>query len=210
MKYPEDFINKVICGDCLEVMKEIPDNSVDLVLTSPPYNIGFDYGGKTNDKRDDYESWCREWFKELQGISKNQCIAVGIPNIGMWYKIKQPKWMICWWKPAAMGRSPFGFCNWEPLLFWGKPTKRKGCDVIRAIIKPDKMLEKHPCPKPLDWGLKLIELLTNENDTILDPFLGSGTVAVAAQNLGRNFIGIEISEDYCKIARERLRQKPLF
>ena len=189
--------------DCLNVLKKMPDKSVDLILTDPPYNVDFQYK-EYKDKRPDYKKWCREWFQEIQRVSKNQCISVGIVNVTMWTKIKEPHWIICWWKPAAMGRSPFGFCNWEPILFWGKPKKNQGCDVIRATIKPDKSLEGHPCPKPLDWGLKLVELLTNEGDTILDPFMGSGTTGVACANLNRNFIGIEISEKYCQIAEERI------
>ena len=208
MNYPDDFINKVINGDYLEVMKDIPDKSIDLVLTDPPYNVDFKYE-KYNDKRFDYKEWCKDWFGEIQRISKNQCISVGMVNVAMWTKIKEPHWIICWWKPAAMGRSPFGFCNWEPQLFWGKSKKTNGCDVIRATIKPDRWLDGHPCPKPLEWGLKLIKLLTNKGDTILDPFLGSGTTAVAAKQLKRNFIGIEISKDYCKIANERLRVETL-
>ena len=69
---------------------------------------------------------------------------------------------------------------------------------------------KHPTQKPLRIIEKLLKTHSNENDIILDPFLGSGTTAVAAQYLKRNFIGIEINPEYCKIAEQRLSQKTLF
>ena len=69
---------------------------------------------------------------------------------------------------------------------------------------------EHPTQKPLKMIEKLVKIHSNENDTVIDTFIGSGTTAVACQNLKRNFIGIEKSPEYCKIAEERLRQKPLF
>ena len=103
-----------------------------------------------------------------------------------------------------MGRSPVGFCNWEPMLLYGKSKSRSGCDVVRATIKPDKDLEGHPCPKPLEWGIGFSKLVTKEGMTILDPFMGSGTTGVACANLGRKFIGIEIEPKYFDIACKRI------
>jgi len=72
MKYPIDFINKLIYGDCLEVMPFIPDNSIDLVVTSPPYNIGIDYGSyKDNLLWEEYYNWCKLWLKEIYRILKS-------------------------------------------------------------------------------------------------------------------------------------------
>lgn len=132
-------------------------------------------------------------------------LTPGIVNVGMFCKIKEPKWIVSWIKPAAMGRSPFGFCNWEPVLFYGKTKKQKGVDVITAPILPDKTVVGHPCPKPLLWAEKLIDLVTNEGDVVFDPFIGSGTTAVACKMLGRNYIGCEISPEYCKIAEQRIK-----
>lgn len=73
----------------------------------------------------------------------------------------------------------------------------------------NKEIRQHPTQKPIPLMKWIIQNYSKENDLILDPFLGSGTTAVACQELGRRFIGIEISEKYCQIARERLRQKPL-
>ena len=201
-----EMINKVICSDCLPILKSLPDKCIDLVLCDPPYNVGFDYGELHDDNKVDYEKWCKDWFTECERISNAVLISSGVVNVGMWGRIKDPKWIVAWLKPAAMGRSPFGFCNWEPILFYGKSKKQTGLDVIKAPIISDKTIDGHPCPKPLRWAEELIALTTNENDLVLDCFLGSGTTAVACKKLNRRFIGIEISPEYCKIAEQRLKQ----
>jgi site-specific DNA-methyltransferase (adenine-specific) len=199
-------INQVIQGDCLEVLKTFPDKSVDLVLTDPPYNVGFDYGEKHDDNKGDYSNWCASWLAELERVCDGAIvISCGIVNVGMWMKIKEPKWILCWYKPAAMGRSPIGFCNWEPMLLYGKTKGQKGMvDVVKSPIQVMNNTGDHPCPKPIGWGRGFINMLSVEGQTVLDPFLGSGTTAIAAKMEGRNYIGIEISEHYVEIARKRL------
>ena len=125
------------------------------------------------------------------------------------YAMIEPwKWLLCWHKPAAMGRSPVGFCNWEPVAMWGKGTTT-GCDFVRAPIVPSPELDGHPCPKPYLWAKGFISLFANAQ-TILDPFMGSGTTLRAAKDLNRKSIGIEIEEKYCEIAAKRLQQEVLF
>jgi len=196
---------KLILGDCLEEMKKIPDKSIDLVLTDPPYNVGLNYCN--GDKRIDYKKWCKCWFIELERICKGTiAFSCGIVNVGMWCSIKNPKWILCWWKPATMGRSIVGFNNWEPVLMYGKFIGKGGCDVVKAVIKPDKELEGHPCPKPLNWAKGFIQILSKREMGVLDPFMGSGTTGVACKELGRNFIGIEIEPKYFAIAQRRINQ----
>ena len=192
-------------GDCLEVMKSMPDKSVDAVITDPPYNVGLDYSS-IDDNRPDYMEWCRNWFAELQRVcSGSIAISVGQANLSKWATIAPPTWWLAWWKPAAMGRCVVGFNNWEPIALYGK-VRRATCDVIRATIKPDKNLAGHPCPKPLEWGLKQAEMLTDPGATIFDPFMGSGTTGVACVQTGRNFIGIEIDPTYFAIAEKRIAE----
>jgi site-specific DNA-methyltransferase (adenine-specific) len=205
MTYPDDYLNKITCGDCLEVMKGMPDKCVDLVLTDPPYNLSRKYDGTINDKRDDYEPWCSLWFSELQRISETVVLSVGVKNLPMWFRIKPPLWQFCWFKNNNMG-SGSKYTNigvWEPFLIYGNP-KRLGTDGMYLPIVPQKEADGHDCPKPIKLFVKIINDLSEESDTILDPFLGSGTTAIACKQLKRNFIGIEISEKYCKIAQARL------
>jgi DNA modification methylase len=196
---------RIIHGDCLEVLRTLPDASVDAVITDPPYNVGFRYR-KGGDRRADYRNWCQEWFHELLRVRPAGPILIscGVANLATWLAISQPRWVLCWWKPAAMGRCTVGFNNWEPVLLYGTGPRKKGCDVIRACIRPDSALNSHPCPKPLEWAAKQVEMFTKEGDTVLDPFAGSGTVGAACLGTGRNFIGIEVDTTYCKLIRRRL------
>jgi site-specific DNA-methyltransferase (adenine-specific) len=190
-------------GDCLEYLKTLEPGSVDAVVTDPPYNVGFAYNS-TYDNRHDYAEWCAAWFADLKRVCNGPiAISVGQSNLSLWATLAPPTWWLAWWKPAAMGRCVVGFNNWEPIALYGKPT-RATCDVIRAIITPDKSLEGHPCPKPYEWAAKQIEMLTQRGATILDPFMGSGTTGVACVRTGRNFIGCEIDPGYFAIAQRRI------
>lgn len=193
-------------GDCREILPNL--EPVDLVLTDPPYNVGLDYGATVDDQREDYASWCAEWFELCEGIAPVIAVSCGIANVGMWHTIKTPLWCIAWNKPAAMGRCTVGFNNWEPVLLYGRPP-RVIADAFTAVIVPDFSVEGHPCPKPLRWGLWQVANLSPKDGTILDPFMGSGTTLRAAKDLGRKAIGIEIEERYCEIAAKRLSQEVL-
>ena len=218
MKYPEDFINKIICGDCLEVMKGMPDKSVDLVLTDPPYGIKRDKGFKgfggfggfgtpiarrQYDDDWDFDRPKKEVFDEILRISKQAIICGG--NFFADY-LPQGKHWIVWDKLNTM--PTFGDCE----LIW---TNIERCSVKKFTHQYNGLLGKesarwHPTQKPIELMRYLIETYSEDGQTILDPFLGSGTTAVAAKQLHRNFIGIEISQKYCDIANDRLRQDLLF
>ena len=127
-------------GDCVELMREMPDDSVKLVFADPPYNLGVDYGQCTNDERVDYIEWVGIWLAECKRISDKIIITPGIVNVSKYFGYD---WIGCWWKPAAMGHCFLGVNNWEPILVWGKPNKQI-CDVFRAPIIPDKSLKTTP------------------------------------------------------------------
>ncbi len=195
-------------GDCLKLLKTLPSRSVDAVVTDPPYNVGLTYNS-TGDNRKDYQQWCKNWFLELcriAGAFNPICISCGI---GTWHRFTKPEWVLSWWKPASSGRCAIGFNNWEPILFYGT-SKRKVCDVMRTTeqaslpVRHSKEGIEHPCPKPVEWAVKQLEMFTDPGDTILDPFLGSGTTAVACAMTGRNCIGFEIDPKYVAIARKRV------
>jgi site-specific DNA-methyltransferase (adenine-specific) len=196
--------HRLACGDCLEVLPMLDTGSVDAVVTDPPYNVGFEYAS-TCDDRPDYRDWCARWFFLCRRICDGAItLSCGQVNLAMWCGIEPPRWVMNWWKPAGMGRSPVGFNNWEPMPLWGKSKNRATCDVVRACIEPDEALSGHPCPKPLKWGEGFVKSLSKPDMTVLDPFAGSGTVGVACANLGRNFIGIEQERRYFDIACRRI------
>jgi DNA modification methylase len=186
-------------GDCLEVLPTL--GKVDAVVTDPPYNLGRKYNGNYDDRRLDYEKWCKTWFSLLN--AKAKIFSVGLANLSMWYRIEPPDWLFSWFKGNNMG-SGSRFTNiglWEPFLMYG--TNRFGVDGRYLPIVPQTGLAaEHDCPKPV----ALISFICSqlEGETILDPFMGSGTTGVACANLGRKFIGIEIEPKYFDIACKRI------
>jgi len=209
MKYPDDYINKVICGDCLEVMKDIPDKSVDLVLTDPPYGMNFrsNHRKVRHDKIVGDNRFPVEILEELIRIARRAVyIFCRWDNLS---ELPKPKSVIAWvknnWSMGDLlhehGRQ------WEAICFYPQEEHKfikRIPDVIMANRTGNNL---HPTQKPVDLIAKIIN--ANVGDIILDPFLGSGTTAIAAKYLKRNFIGIEISQKYCKIAEQRLRQNLL-
>ncbi len=111
--------------------------------------------------------------------------------------------------PMGAGRSAFGFTNLMPALMYGRcPTNHLGCKNTMMVLNQQNEPESdHPCPKPYKIMTKMVVLGSTEGDTILDPFMGSGTTLRAAKDLGRKAIGIEIEERYCEIAARRLSQE---
>lgn len=186
-------------GDCRSILPHLP--KVDLVLTDPPYGVGFNYDGK----RDFDISWVPSF---VCGIDANKCVTPGIDNVCSW---PQPRWILAWIKSNSMGPNrlsgPATVSRnlWEPILWYGGyPSKPLTRDIVYAptVVQGNG----HPCPKPLPLFTALASMAS---ETILDPFMGSGTTLRAAKDLGRRAIGIEIEERYCEIAARRLAQEVL-
>jgi DNA modification methylase len=173
------------------------------VLTDPPYNVGLDYSD--GDKMMDYAEWCKDWFLKLP---RPLFFTPGMVNLSMWFEIAKPNWVMAWMKPNQCSPSGLGGFNiWEPVLVYGKVTKHIGQDgFLMSISTNQANVGNHPCPKDQRSWTKLISMISEPSETILDPFMGSGTTAYCAKKLGRKCIGIEIEERYCEIAVERLRQ----
>lgn len=213
-KWPNDFINKIICGDCLEVMKEMPDKCVDLVLTDPPYGIKItdfhntygnrpDLGRKPSKNKWDEKGLLKEQWVEIQRISKNQ-VVFGANYF--WDYFYPTQCYLIWDKRGELPRVPF--CDTE--FMWTSFIKRASKKYIiknHGFIRDSQDSKTgHPTQKPTELMSQILLDFTVEADLILDPFLGSGTTAEACKLLHRKFIGIEINPDYCKIAEERLAQ----
>lgn len=198
-------------GDCLEVMKTLPDNSVDAVITDPPYGIGEQW--KRNASREnlakpkDYMNyeWDRRLSKseidELVRISNHQVIFGG--NIYANWLPSSTSWIV--WDKLNSG--DFSDCE----LAWTSHKKavRKFTYLWNGMIKQKPEERFHPTQKPLALMKWIVENYTTESDTILDPFMGSGTTLVAAVQTGRKAIGIEIDETYYEIAKKRIQQAML-
>ncbi len=205
--YDEDGIT-IYNGDCRDVMEQVAP-FVTLTLTDPPYNCGKLYG-LHNDRMDplDYSLWCKDWWTTVRALSKRIIVFPGHGNLPMWFNISKPSAVGCWYKPGNAGKGPLGFEEWEPFLYWiGDGGLLGGSSVIRCPIGKQRGLDAHPCPKPIDLFAKL--LTKARADTVLDPFMGTGTTLVAAKRQGIRAVGIELEERYCEMAVDRLRQRVL-
>ncbi len=200
----EDVI--IYCADCREVLPLIPDKSIDLVLTDPPYGIGIDYGGY-DDTQDNLLQKIIPLMPLVVAKSKRVLITVGVKNI---YSYPKPDWVLAWVSTAGVGRGAWGFCCWQPILAYGNdPYLENGKGSLPDIFMSNEITgnKNHPVSKPVNlWQKVLHRGSVNPTDLILDPFLGSGTTAYCAKKLGRKCIGIEIKEKYCEIAKKRLSQ----
>ena len=223
MKYPEDYINKIIQGDCLEVMKQMPDKCVDLVLTDPPYGISQKSGGFRG-KELNFGSWDNLPEKQLEEVVL-QVIRISKGSIFIFYSAEQLSFIIkefcsnnlltrqlVWYKPSAFSMNADKMYMWSTEnIVWAKHRKALfNPRLKRNLFICNTASERfHPTQKPISLIKEFILDSTKEGDLVLDIFNGSGTTTVAAKQLNRNFIGIEISEKYCEIARQRLRQEVL-
>jgi site-specific DNA-methyltransferase (adenine-specific) len=191
-------------GNACEIL---PSLSAALILTDFPYSIGEKY-----DVYQDTEENLRQLIVDLIPLiiqaSPVSLITCGVGNM---YKFPVPDWTLSWMTPAGAGSGPWGFCCWQPILAYGKdPYLKEG-----RGRRPDSIIHTelaqpngHPCPKPLAfWKWLLLRGSTKETDLIIDPCMGSGTTLRAAKDLGRPAIGIDISEAYCELATNNLRQE---
>ena len=189
------------CADCLDVLPTL--GKVDAVVTDPPYGVGFDYESH-NDTADNWRGLMNAiipWIRlNAQMSILPSCQIKQLPWI---YLNHTPDWLICWYKGSPGHSSFVGFNDWEPLLVYGK---RKGVQFHDYFYTKPSPFNKygHPCPKPVEWALWVVARISINHDTILDPFMGSGTTGVAAVRLGRKFIGIEIERKYFEVAKQRI------
>ena len=206
----EQYINKIIHADCMDILKQLPDKCIDLVLTDPPYGIG-----KAKEKNKGSSNLCRateyelkEWdneipkkeiFDEIFRVSKNQIIFGGNYFISFLYN--SPCWLV--WDKNNTG--DFADCELAWTSF--KSAVRKYKWTWNGMLQEDmknKDIRIHPTQKPLKLFEMILRDYSNENDLILDCFSGSGTTAIACHNLKRRFICIEKDYDYWKASVERL------
>ena len=191
-------------GDCLEVMKSIPDKSVDAVITDPPYGNNLEYA-TYQDTRESLERLVPAFMSECLRVSNKVIVTPGVANIYLYPKYT---WILSWVNMAGVGSTSWGFSCWQPILVYGKDpflATGKGRRADTFIQKLNQVADvNHPCPKPDNVMRWIIDRTVFENDTILDPFMGSGTTGVACVQTGRNFIGIEIEPKYFEIAEHRI------
>lgn len=215
--YDQDGV-RLYCGDAREVMRSLPAESVDAIVTDPPYNVGKDFGsGKEADRRPDYVEWLNLVWIECGRIAKEGGFLIYTNRIkylpiGMNPPLPWRLFHIAvWHKPLALAGCWYGIApHWEPIfiLVKGKPWRAfRGPDVLADVLSHNVVIDgngNHPTVKPTALYQQLIDFASLPGEIICDPFLGSGTTAVAARMLGRRCIGIDVSERYIAQAIKRL------
>ena len=207
--YEQDGIT-IYHGDCRDVMKAFPSCfRVSVVLSDLPYGVNESYASY-KDTPEALDALIPLVLPEMLRIADGRvALFVGAKNA---FKYPRPSWSLMWITTAGIGCGPWGFCCWQPLLVWGgDPLLRDGGgsrpDVFMCSDPSPK--NGHPCPKPpavMRWAVNRVSRV---GETILDPFMGSGSTLVEAKRLGRKAIGIELEEKYCEIAAKRLAQGAL-
>lgn len=194
-------------GDCRLILPELP--KCDLLLTDPPYNV--DFTGKntkhTTRNDDGYISGDSQIGPEIVRMALPMVTRGAVfTGMRMMFAYPEPEEMGCVYCPAGAGIGRWGFVCFHPIFFYGKKPTNK---LLPTSLTSYEISEQngHPCPKPEGWMRWLVNLASLESETILDPFMGSGTTLVAAKYLGRKAIGIEIEEKYAEIAAKRLSQE---
>ncbi len=244
---PEEKTNRIFCGDAETVLAGLPDNCVDLVFTSPPYNFGLDY--ESSEDGTDWEGYFEKLFRVF-----DECIRVlkfggrivvniqplfssYIPShhfISNFFTGRRLIWKgeILWeknnynckytaWGSWKSPSNPYLKYTWEFLEIFCKGDMKKTGNsedaditadefkqwvVAKWSIAPERDMEKygHPAMFPEELAYRVIRLFRFRNDVVLDPFNGVGTTTAVARRLGRRFVGIDVSEEYCSTAERRL------
>jgi len=267
-----NFLNQIIHGDCEQVLKEFPDNSIDLIFTSPPYadQRKNTYGGI---KPSEYVDWFLPKAKQFLRVLKptgtfilniKERVVNGERHtyvIQLILRLREQGWLwteeFVWHKKNSYpGKWPNRFRDgWERLIQFNKhrkfnmyqesvmvPVGDWAQDRLANLSETDKIRDEskvesgfgknisnwvgrdkvypdnvvhmatecsnrnHSAAFPIDLPIWFIKLFTAEGDVVLDPFIGSGTTAAAAKQLGRSYVGIDINEEYCRLAENRVLQ----
>lgn len=221
-------------ADSRDIIKRIPDNSIDFILTDPPYNLGQHSTGNIplpgrSAMNNDVAEWDmvdfnpEEWADEFVRILKptgNLFIFTSYNQIGRWYNCLDHKFdtsnFMVWhktnpapkiYKAGFLNSCEMIFTCWNKKHTWNFISQAEMHNFIESPIcmRPERLTSpKHPTQKPVAILQKMIEIASNKNDIIFDPFMGVGSTGVAALRMGRRFIGVEISDLYYQAAKKRI------
>jgi len=217
MSTPVTFLDgrvQLYLGDCREILPML--GKVDAVVTDPPYGVNF-AGKRTKDyptaeagyayyedSPENIDAVILPIIAACRRLASRVVLTPGIRNLSSYPKSDHVGAI---YYPAGAGMNSWGFTCWQPILYYGKDPYG-GSGSRPDSFESSEAAEKngHPCPKPIGQMRKMVARASLPNETILDPFMGSGTTGVAAVKLGRRFIGIEIEPKYFDIACRRIEE----
>lgn len=232
-----DWKKCLLCADSRDIIKRIPDNSIDFILTDPPYNIGkhstgnIPLPGRTpmnNDVADwdhvefNPEEWAEDFIRILKPEG-NLFIFTSYNQIGRWYDCLDKRFdtsnFMIWhktnpapkiFKAGFLNSCEMIFTCWNKKHKWNFISQKDMHNFIETPVcmQPERLKDpKHPAQKPVSILKKMITIATDKGDIVFDPFMGVGSMGVAAMALDRKFIGVEIDQEYFKAAKKRIEQE---
>jgi len=243
----QKFLNRIICGDCIEVLGKVRKSFADLIFADPPFNIGYKYDRyKDKLKKENYIAWTKDWMRACTKVLKPDgsfYIAIGdeyaadVKIIADELGLVLRNWIIWHYTFGQQMKNKFARSHTH-IFYFVKDKKNFTFNDYAVRIPSDRQLlyndkranpagkmpddvwngysricgtfkERlgwHPCQMPENLLKRIIAVSSNPSDCILDPFSGSGTTLAAAYQLGRNYVGIDISKKYVKNAEKRLAE----
>ncbi len=234
MTHDPHWRKSVLHGDSRTIIKQLPDHSIDFILTDPPYNLGLHSTGNIPlpgraDMNNDVAEWDKvefcpeEWADDFIRVLKpsgNLFIFTSYNHIGRWYNCLDKRFdtsnFIVWhktnpapkiYKAGFLNSCEMIFTCWNKRHTWNFISQSEMHNFLESpICMPPERLKspKHPTQKPTSILKKMIRIASNEDDIIFDPFMGVGSVGVAALELGRRYIGVEIDRTYYDAAYNRI------
>jgi len=224
----------LMCGDSYKLIKKFPDNSIDLILTDPPYNLSKYSTGNIKlswrkEINNDLAEWDKkeftpsDWVREFKRVLKptgNIFVFTSYNLIGKWHEAFDSEFdtfqFMVWHKTNPVPKiHKAGFlnscelivCLWNKGHIWnfGKQNEMHNFIETPICMGAERLKNPfHPTQKPLRVLRKLIEVASNEGDVVLDPFMGVGSTGVACKELGRKFIGIELDKKFFEAGKKRI------
>jgi len=207
----------MVCGDCLDLMRDMSDGSVDAVIADPPYGIGFQYS-----QHDDTPDGYGEWLWKCIELAESKCkpgspvfVWQAMPNVRLlaaWFPRKWRLFAAC--KNFVQMRPTVMQYAFDPVVVWwtAGDTYSAGTlsrdwhigNTANTINRGAGNAGGHPCARPLGQVTHIVNQWVRPGGTVLDPFMGSGTTGVACVQTGRSFVGMEIDPAYFEIAQRRI------
>lgn len=227
MIYFQDDLVTLYHGNSLEIMAGLDSESIDAVITDPPYserthgnaksNKGKGHGNSTIDFQSFTEAELLSAFEEMGRLTKSWVVATLDYNHAFKFETEPPTGLVqkrigVWVKTNPMPQisADRPAQGWEAIAYLHRADKKSSWNgggsagnYISSLASPTG----HPTPKPLQMVSSFVDRFSKHGDLILDPFAGGGTTLLAARNLGRHVIGVEIDEQYCELIAKRLQQQ---
>lgn len=215
----------LLCGDSgssdsVQLLDLSSDAPVSLMVTDPPWNLGMNYGDVSDElSTEEYRDFTEKWFTLWKSLARHSIVMPGTQNIPLWMQLFPPYYIAPWIKTNSASYGMISlyhkadeilFYDTDWMVFYGEGWRRRRIsDVFDHAIGAQADVGDHPSPKPLSLWIDFLQSYTEEEDVIIDPFMGTGSTIVAGERTRRLAKGCELSTRYCAVILERLNRMGL-